>query len=62
VFAMNVTDLDDKIVMRAQREGVSCAQLSQRFAQEFFEVSMLLIANTSMHACMRTGSVVVCCN
>jgi cysteinyl-tRNA synthetase len=40
VFAMNVTDLDDKIVARAASAGVPCAQLTERFAQEFFQVRM----------------------
>jgi cysteinyl-tRNA synthetase len=31
----NVTDIDDKIIMRAQREGTTQAQIATRYAREF---------------------------
>ena len=34
---MNVTDVDDKIINRAQKEGVSVAEIAARYTQAFFE-------------------------
>ncbi|MDR3176334.1 MAG: cysteine--tRNA ligase [Desulfovibrio sp.] len=36
-FVRNFTDVDDKIIARAQREGASCAELSERFIKAFHE-------------------------
>lgn len=37
VLVMNVTDLDDKIIVRAGENGISCSELSSRFEAEFHE-------------------------
>ena len=36
-YVMNVTDVDDKIINRAQKEGVSVAEIAARYTQAFFE-------------------------
>lgn len=34
---MNITDLDDKIIRKANEEGVSFLELSRKYETEFFE-------------------------
>ncbi|MDR2799931.1 MAG: cysteine--tRNA ligase [Desulfovibrio sp.] len=36
-FVRNFTDVDDKIIAKAQHEGASCAELSERFIKAFHE-------------------------
>ncbi|MDR1490686.1 MAG: cysteine--tRNA ligase [Desulfovibrio sp.] len=36
-FVRNFTDIDDKIIAAAQREGASCGELSERFIKAFHE-------------------------
>lgn len=36
-FIRNFTDVDDKIIARANREGVACARLSERYISAFHE-------------------------
>ncbi len=36
-YIRNFTDIDDKIIKRAQEQGVSCEELSQRFIAEFYK-------------------------
>ncbi|RKY77418.1 cysteine--tRNA ligase [candidate division KSB1 bacterium] len=36
-YVMNVTDVDDKIINRAQKEGVPVAEIAARYTQAFFE-------------------------
>lgn len=36
-YVQNVTDIDDKIIMRANQRGISTAQLSVKFETSFFE-------------------------
>jgi len=35
-FVRNFTDIDDKIINRAQEQHTTCAALSQRFIDEFY--------------------------
>ncbi|NOX25804.1 MAG: cysteine--tRNA ligase [Deltaproteobacteria bacterium] len=35
-FVRNFTDIDDKIINRAQKQNTTCAELSQRFIDEFY--------------------------
>eukprot|EP00697_Spironema_sp_BW2_P007879 gnl/Spiro4/222_TR128_c0_g1_i1.p1 gnl/Spiro4/222_TR128_c0_g1~~gnl/Spiro4/222_TR128_c0_g1_i1.p1 ORF type:complete len:692 (+),score=180.79 gnl/Spiro4/222_TR128_c0_g1_i1:54-2078(+) len=39
---MNVTDIDDKIINRANESGISCKELSSKYEAEFFEDMKLL--------------------
>ena len=41
-LVMNITDLDDKIIQRANENGISCDELSRRFEAEFHEDMELL--------------------
>nr|HPQ81838.1 class I tRNA ligase family protein [bacterium] len=34
-YVRNYTDVDDKIINRANKEGVSCAEISERFIAEY---------------------------
>jgi len=36
-LVMNITDLDDKIIERANENGITCSELSQKFEYEFHE-------------------------
>ncbi|MGK7883142.1 MAG: cysteine--tRNA ligase, partial [Crocosphaera sp.] len=36
-YVQNFTDIDDKILRRAQKEGVSMAEISERFIEAYFE-------------------------
>jgi cysteinyl-tRNA synthetase len=36
-FVQNFTDVDDKIINRAEDEGVSAAEISERFIEEYFK-------------------------
>lgn len=36
-FVQNFTDIDDKMIKRANEEGISVKQLSERFIQEYFK-------------------------
>ncbi|MGK7881778.1 MAG: cysteine--tRNA ligase [Crocosphaera sp.] len=36
-YVQNFTDIDDKILRRAQQEGVSMAEISERFIEAYFE-------------------------
>lgn len=36
-LVMNITDLDDKIIERANENGITCSELSQKFELEFHE-------------------------
>jgi len=36
-YIQNFTDIDDKILTRAQREGVSMTEISERYIQAYFE-------------------------
>ena len=42
VFVRNFTDVDDKIIQKAQTEGVSAAALAERYIEEFYHDSQLL--------------------
>jgi len=35
-FVQNFTDVDDKIIDRANREGITCDELTERFIEEYF--------------------------
>ena len=35
-FVQNFTDVDDKIIDRANREGISCDELTERFIEEYY--------------------------
>jgi len=35
-FVQNFTDVDDKIIDRANREGVSCDEITERFIEEYY--------------------------
>ncbi|MEM8673921.1 MAG: cysteine--tRNA ligase [Cyanobacteria bacterium P01_G01_bin.67] len=37
IYVQNFTDIDDKILNRAQQQGVSMADISERFIKEYFE-------------------------
>jgi cysteinyl-tRNA synthetase len=37
VFVQNFTDIDDKMIKRANEEGISVAELANRFIDEYFE-------------------------
>ncbi len=37
LFAMNITDIDDKIIKRAHEEGVSTGEIAARYTREYFE-------------------------
>ncbi len=39
IYAQNFTDIDDKIIARASREGVDYAQISKRYMEEYFRDS-----------------------
>jgi cysteinyl-tRNA synthetase len=41
-YVMNITDVDDKIIRNAARDGVSVQQYTAKYAQAFFEDSALL--------------------
>src|SRR6202142_1670726 len=41
-YVMNITDVDDKIIRNAARDGVSVQQYTAKYAQEFLEDSALL--------------------
>lgn len=36
-FAMNLTDVDDKIIKKANEEGVEAAEIAERYTKAFFE-------------------------
>lgn len=36
-FAKNFTDVDDKIIKRAQEQGVTCEQITDRYIQAYYE-------------------------
>lgn len=38
-FVLNITDIDDKIIERAKREGRDYREIAERYEREFFEVS-----------------------
>ena len=35
-YVRNFTDIDDKIIQRSQREGVSAGELSEKYIREFY--------------------------
>lgn len=37
VYARNFTDVDDKIIIKANQTGLSCAEISEKYIQEFYE-------------------------
>ncbi|WP_022670091.1 cysteine--tRNA ligase [Hippea alviniae] len=37
VFVKNFTDVDDKIIKRANQEGVSCDEIASRYIKEYYE-------------------------
>ena len=42
ILVMNITDLDDKIIQRANEQNISCEQLSRRFEKEFHDDSRFI--------------------
>ena len=49
-FVQNFTDIDDKMINRANREGITVAQLGQRFINEYFtDAQGLGIEKASVH-------------
>jgi cysteinyl-tRNA synthetase len=36
-YVQNITDIDDKIIMRANQRGISTSELAQKYAASFFE-------------------------
>lgn len=36
ILVMNITDIDDKIIVRAKENGISCNELTKRYEDEFF--------------------------
>ena len=51
-YVMNITDVDDKIIRNAARDGVSVQQYTAKYAQAFFEDSALLnISPPEVRAC-----------
>jgi len=41
-LVMNVTDIDDKIIIRSLEQGITCTELSRKFESEFLEDMALL--------------------
>lgn len=49
-FVQNFTDIDDKMIKRANEEGITVKELAERFINEYFEDSHALgIAEASVH-------------
>jgi cysteinyl-tRNA synthetase len=53
-YLQNITDIDDKIIDRAAREGVSTSELTERFEQLYLE-DMAALGNTSVDTYARAS-------
>ncbi len=55
-WVMNITDVDDKIIKKAQEEGVTTTELVTRFSQEFFRDMYILDIHPDIY-CFATGHI-----
>lgn len=49
IHVQNITDIDDKIIKRANEEGIEWNEIAKRYAKEYLEVLKMLNINVDLH-------------